>query len=133
MFWMLLPPIFAGLIILLYVALAVVLVLKWLRTRDTGIAWLGIAVVIWPLIVRLLVWGETIEARRLWMHQPVGLFPFSAVERGEVSMGMLFTTLSSLQQLIGVALVLIAVIYLYKGKSESNRIETQVAPTDSEA
>lgn len=85
MFWILLPYIFAGLFVLLYVAVAVVLIVTWLRTRDTGIAWLGIAVVIWPLIVRLLSWGENIEVRRLVRNQPVGFFPFSLVEHGEAT------------------------------------------------
>ncbi|MES2222886.1 MAG: hypothetical protein V4587_18195 [Acidobacteriota bacterium] len=133
MSWLSLPIVFASLSVLLYVAIAVVLVVKWIRTRDIGIAWLGIAVVIWPWIAGLLRWGETIQIRRLVRHQTVGFFPFSLVEHGNATIGGLFTTLNSLQQLIGAGLLLIAVMYLYNGKNAINRIRMQVAPSHSEA
>lgn len=131
MFWILLPYIFAGLFFILYAAVAVVLVVKWLRTRDTGIAWLGIAVVIWPLIMRLLAWGETIQVRRLVRHQPVGFFPFSLVEHGQATIWGLVRTLEWSQQIVGVCFLLVAVIYLYRGV-KSSPIGTQAAPSNSE-
>ena len=125
MFWILLPYIFAGLFVLLYLAIAVVLVMKWLRTRDTGIAWLAVAVIIWPSISRLLYWRETIEVHHLMRHEPVGFFPFSLVGQGKATIWGLFTTLNSLQQLIGVGLLLVAVIYLYKGNYIHNSLDSR--------
>jgi hypothetical protein len=132
-FWILLPYFFAGLFVLLFLAIAVVLVMKWLRTRDAGIAWLAVAVVIWPLISRLLSWGETTEVRHLMRHEHVGLFPFSLVGDGKATIWGLFSTLNSLQQLIGLGLLLVAVVYLYKREDDSDRIETKTAVSNSEA
>ena len=132
-FWILLSYIFAGLLVLLYLAIAVVLVMKWLRTRDTGIVWLAVAVIIWPLISCLLKWRETIEVHHLMRHEPVDFFPFSLVGQGKATIWGLFTTLNSLQQLVGVGLLLVAVIYLYRGKGDSNHFETKAAISNSEA
>ena len=40
----------AALTIFLHLAIAVILVQKYRRTKDVGFIWLGLAVVIWPLV-----------------------------------------------------------------------------------
>ncbi len=104
----------------LHLAIAVVLVRKYLRTRDVGLVWLGVAVVIWPLVSRLLEHGESMLIDRLVKGQSVGYFPFSLVERGQITIGGLFTSLNLLQQLVGIGLLLVAALYLYKTKDNSN-------------
>jgi len=106
--------------LVLHLAIAVVLVRKYLRTRDVGLVWLGVAVVIWPLVSRLLEHGESMLIDRLVKGQSVGYFPFSLVERGQITIGGLFTSLNLLQQLVGIGLLLVAALYLYKTKDNSN-------------
>jgi hypothetical protein len=38
--------------LVLYLAIAVILVRRYLRTRDIGFIWLGAAVLVWPIISR---------------------------------------------------------------------------------
>lgn len=113
------PTILADFTWVLYLALAVVLVRKYLRTRDVGFVWLGVAVVIWPLVSGLLEVGERSLIDRLVHGHSVGFYPFSLVERGQMSAGFLMTSLRLAQQVIGVCLLLVAVLYLYKAKSNS--------------
>jgi hypothetical protein len=61
--------------LVLHIAIAVVLVRKYLRTRDAGFVWLGVAVVIWPPVSRLLDYGERLLIDRPIKGQPVGYYP----------------------------------------------------------
>ncbi len=112
--------ILTALALVLHLAIAAVLVRKYLRTRDVGFVWLGVAVVIWPLVSRMLEHGELVLIDRLVKGQQVGYYPFSLVERGQMSIGGLMTSLNLLQQLVGVGLLLVAVLFLYKTKGNSN-------------
>jgi hypothetical protein len=112
--------IFGCLVFASYITLIVVLILKYLRTRDAGFVWLGIAVVIWPLLSRLIDRGERIPLSRVLNHHPAGFFPFSLVDRGVMTIGDLLTTLALLRTLIGVSLLLIAVFFLRREKRGSD-------------
>ena len=109
--------VFAALAVLLLFAIAIILVRKYLRTRDVGLVWLGVAVVIWPLVSRLLELGESSLIDRVAHHQLVGFYPFSLVEHGQMTLGVLVASLSMFQQLIGICLLLVAVLYLSKTKN----------------
>jgi len=98
--------------LLLHLAIAVVLVRKYLRTRDVGFVWLGGAVVIWPLASNMLSAGERVLVNRIARHEWVALYPFTLVERGQITLGGLMSSMVILQQLVGVCLLLIAVFYL---------------------
>lgn len=111
------PTILDALVLVLYLGISVVLVRKYLRTRDAGFIWLGAAIVIWPLVSRLLVYGELVFVDRLFHGHPVGFFPFSLVERQQMSAGFLINSLNLTQQLIGACLLLIAVLSLSRAKS----------------
>jgi hypothetical protein len=110
--------ILTALSLVLHIAIAVVLVRKYLRTHDIGFVWLGVAVVIWPLVSRLLDHGERLLIDRLVKGQSVGYFPFSLVERGRMTIGGLFTSLDLLHQVVGVGLLLVAVLYLYENEKQ---------------
>ena len=107
--------ILAALTLILHIAIAIILFRKFLKTRDVGFIWLGVAVVIWPLVSRLL---EHVFIDRLARHQLVGFYPFSL--HGQMSLGNLVASLALLQQLIGICLLLVAVLYLAKTKPDSN-------------
>jgi hypothetical protein len=102
-------------------AIAVILVRKFIQTRDIGFIWLGVAVVIWPLLSRLLDAGERVLIDRTVNHQWTAFYPFTLVERGQMTLGSLVMSLAMFQQLIGVCLLLIAVLYLSKTKTPANR------------
>jgi hypothetical protein len=112
--------ILAGLTLLCYVAIVALLARQYFRTRDFGLIWLAAAVVVWPLVSRMLQAGENIFIDRLVRHQPVDLFPFSLVASGQLTVGSLVILLSYTQQLIGVAFLLIAILYLSKMKIGRN-------------
>lgn len=111
-----LPYVLAAFALFLHLVIAVVLVRKYLRTRDVGFVWLGVAVVVWPLVTRLLSAGEHVFIDRLGRHQFVGFYPFSLVARGEMTLGSLVASLQLAEQVVGVCLLLIAVNYLYKSR-----------------
>ena len=74
-----------ALTLVLHLALAVVLVRKYLRFREVGFIWLGVAVGVWPLASRLLEQGEKVLIDRLVRGELVGFYPFSLVERGQIT------------------------------------------------
>lgn len=98
----------------LHVVIAVVLGRKYLRSRDVGFVWLGAAVLIWPFVSNLLNQGERVLVSRSVNNQSVGLLsPIQAwIQRGDISVGHLLSALAMGQQLVGVVLLLIAVLYL---------------------
>jgi hypothetical protein len=106
--------------IVLHLAIAIVLLRKYLRTRDIRLIWLGVAVVVWPLVSRLLNVGERVIISRIARHQTVDFYPFSLVEHGQITIGELATSLALSQQLIGVCLLLVAVLYLSKTNSPND-------------
>lgn len=101
-----------ALALVLHIAIAAILVRQYLRTRDAGFVWLGVAVVIWPGISRLLEGGEKVFIDRLIRHESVGFYPFTLVAAGQITTGSLVMSLAVFQQLIGVCLLLVAVLYL---------------------
>jgi hypothetical protein len=114
-----LPSILVTFVLFLHLAIAVILIREYVRTRDVGFVWLGMAVVIWPLLTRLL---ERTFISRVVSHQSVGFYPFSLVERGEMTLGNLVASFQLVEQLVGVGLLLIAVVYLSKGRNGELRL-----------
>ena len=98
----------------LHIAIAIVLLRKYLATRDIAFVWLGAAVVIWPAASQLLGVGTRTLIDRVARHQWVGVYPFTLVERGHMTLGELVFYFGSLQQLVGIVLLLVAVLYLSK-------------------
>jgi hypothetical protein len=102
------PEVFPLLVLILNLALAVVLIRRYLHTRDVGFVWLGLAVVIWPLLSQIL--GRFLIDGAV--HRRFGFYPLSLVARGQITTGALTLIIASLEQCIGVALLLVAVLYL---------------------
>jgi hypothetical protein len=114
-----LPIILSWLALISPLALAIVLLRKYLRTRDIGFVWLGLAGVIWPLVSGLLVSGLLIQDKAVTITDHFFRFyPFSL--HRQASAGSVVVVLWSVQQLIGVGLLLVAVLYLHRMKSNSN-------------
>ena len=96
--------------VVLHVAIAVILVRQYLRTRDIGLVWLGAAVVVWPLVSRLLEAGERVSMDRV-IHKQAVIYPFTLVASGQMTSGSLVLSFAVFQELIGVCLLLTAVLY----------------------
>jgi hypothetical protein len=103
--------------LIFHLAMGVILVRRYMSTREVGFIWLGVAVVIWPLVSRLLDVGERVLISRTVNHPGATLFPFSLVGRGEVTIGELAASLAVFEQLIGICLLMVAVLYLSKGRN----------------
>jgi hypothetical protein len=115
------PNLLASTFFALQLALAIVLIRRYARTRDVGFIWLGSAVLIWPLVAR---YGTHALVDRLVSKQPIGLYPFTLVEQGHMSLGEFVFSLGLWEQMIGVGLLLVAVLYLSKTRSNLNRQAT---------
>jgi hypothetical protein len=103
----------------LQLVIVVALVYKYLRTRDAGFIWLGVAVILWPSVSGLLNGGKRTLVDSVVRGHLAGFYPFSLIQRGQMTVGTLFTSLSLLQYLIGGSLMLVAVLSLHKTKGEN--------------
>jgi len=101
-----LNPMLASVTLVLYLAIATMLLRNYLHTRDVGFVWLGLAVIVWPLLSSLLGYGE-----RLFIHR-VGSGPFYTT-------GDLVVVITFARQIIGLALLFTAVFYLSKTKGQT--------------
>ena len=106
--------------IVVQLAIVVVLVRTFLRTRDAGFVWLGAAVVIWPFVSGLLDAGGRLLLDDHARGHLTGFFPFSMVERGKMTLGDLVMSVTYLKILIVFVLLLVAVLHL--SKTKNNRI-----------
>jgi hypothetical protein len=95
----------------LYIIAAVLLVRRYLRTRDAGLLWLGAAVLVWPYMSRLLQRGEL----RLALHSSFGF-----VLGEQMTPGNFYTLLQSFNQVIGAGFVLVAILYLTKNRAKQD-------------
>ena len=84
--------------IALQLGIVILLARKYLRTRDAGFLWLGTAVVIWPVVSRLLDWSKHFVVESGWL------------KLGHIGSFVSFT--SMVQQLTGTVLLFLAVLFL---------------------
>lgn len=110
-----LPTLLAASVLVFYLAIAVLLIRKYLRTRDVAFIWLGVAVLVWPVVSRLLLDPLAhLAIDRLTHGEAIGLFPFTLVEHGRMTLGTLVVSMAWAQELVGICLLFIAVLYLSK-------------------
>ena len=88
----------------MYLAVAILLVQTYRRTRDVGFIWLGVAVLVWPLVARGL--GVVIE------RGGIGPFPITGPLVALVRLG---------QQISSLVLLMVAVLRLGKSKTAETR------------
>ena len=113
-----LTPILAALVVVVYLATAFVLVPKIVRTHDVGFVWLGVAAVVWPLLSLVLEYGQHVLVHRIDTGESA-FYRFLA-EHGQVTVGDLVGLLTLSRQLVGVALLFVAVFHLCKTKGTSD-------------
>lgn len=116
----------SSLVVALQLALLVALVTKYLRTRDAGFVWLGVAVIVWPLASWLLNWGVRVQINSSLRGHRAGFFPFTLIQSGEVTPGEFSMSFTLLDRTISVALLLIAVLVLARRKREARAADAQV-------
>ena len=110
--------ILAGLVVVLYLAIAFVLVPKIVRSRDVGFVWLGVAVVVWPPLSLGLEYGQRVLVDRISTGESA-VYRFLA-EHGRVTIGDLVGWLTLSRQLVGLAILFVAVFHLCKTKGTSD-------------
>lgn len=88
----------------MYFAVAILLVRTYRRTRDVGFIWLGVAILVWPLVTRAL--GVVIN------HGGIGPFPIT---------GPVIMLVGLSQQITSLVLLMIAVLHLGKSKATETR------------
>lgn len=116
----------SSLVVALQLALLVALVTKYLRTRDAGFVWLGVALIVWPLASWLLNWGVRVQINSSLRGHRAGFFPFTLIQSGEVTPGEFAMSFTLLDRTISVALLLIAVLVLARRKHEARAADAQV-------
>ena len=106
----------------LLILVAAVFVWKYFRTKDVGLLWLAVAVVIWPLVSREIEHRALLHFRNPVQGGPGGFFQFLTAENGQVSLGTLVVAFTLVQQFIGAGLLLIAALYLYKARRSATQL-----------
>ena len=99
-----------------YLAIIVALVYKYRRTGDRGFLWLGIPLVIGPLLRLPLDHWLAFATDRLAGGGQVGVFPFTLVEQGTITLGYLMVLLVQFRHLVWSGLILVAILMLHKTK-----------------
>jgi len=100
--------------VVLYLAIIVALVQKYRTTSDHGFLWLGLPLVLMPLLRFPLAHWLSGTVNRLAKGEHVGFFPFTLVERAEMTIGSLVALLGSVQDLVWSGLILIAILMLHQ-------------------
>ena len=110
----------------LNLAVIVALIIGYRRTRNRGFLWLGAATTVWPLVSILLMAGEHALGDRLLVARrvPIGFWPFTLVERGQVDPGEILSSLGVMRAIIGAGLMLVAGLQLSKSSAGTNRQAT---------
>lgn len=101
----------------LYLLIAVALVRKYSRTRDAGLLWLSLPLVLIPVVALPLACWLSAAADRLALGQPVGFYPFTLVEQGRLTLGDLLTRVNFLEHAVWGLLALAAVLALSRQKA----------------
>jgi hypothetical protein len=104
--------------VLLHFAIVIVLVRSYIRSRDVGLLWLGVAVFIWPVVSRLLDLGERTLINNGYGRLHPGFLQSILVDRGQMTIGSLVMAFTFSQQLIG-DLLLVAILYLSRTKVQA--------------
>jgi len=111
---------------ILYAVVAVLLLWKYRGTRDAGFLWLGLPLVLLPVVALPLALWLQAGVDRLVLGEQVSVFPFTLVEQQLLTLGDLLTLLNLIQHVGWGILSLIAVLALrpHRMKDAGRRSET---------
>ena len=96
-----------------FLMIPLVLVRKYLSTRDRGLLVLGVALVVWPLVAEILTALVMVEMDHLAADLPV-VYPFSLFAQGTRPLGDLIAMLRLLGRLVSSALIVVGLSMLYQ-------------------
>jgi hypothetical protein len=99
--------------VLARISIVIVLIWRYLRTREVGLLWLGAGLVLWPTISSLLGLGGHDLIDRWHGQLP------SLIERVHLSTGDLVMAATFSEQFIGSCLLLVAILYLSRTKGQA--------------
>jgi 4-amino-4-deoxy-L-arabinose transferase-like glycosyltransferase len=104
----------------LFLSVAIALFLKYRARRDRGFLWLGISLVLFPLLGAPLAGILHHAMNRVSAGETIGLFPFTLVESGRITLGEFVALLSHLRGAIWSAFVLLGVLMLCRARPSSD-------------
>ena len=113
----------------LFLALAIAFLYKYRQTRDPGLLWLGVPLVVLPAVgmifgIPISHWmGSMVD--KLSSGQPIGSFPFSLVESGRITLGTLIETINATKHLFWTALVFVGVLMLHHSRPPESQVKPQ--------
>jgi len=96
----------------LYLAVAVLLVRKYGWTGDVGFLWMGLPLVVLPLLALPLAFWLQAGVDRLASGEQDNVFPFTLVAEGRLTLGVFLTLINLLEHVVWGVLALVAVITL---------------------
>src|SRR6185312_671580 len=97
-----------GYVLVQYAVVPIVLGMKYRRTRDSGLIWLIVATVLWPLISRSLNIFLSTLLRRQMNGQPGRILEW--FKAGGISIGSFAESFLAFEKLVGAALLFTAVL-----------------------
>jgi hypothetical protein len=102
--------------LVLYIAVAVVLFQNYRRTKEAGFLWLVMPMVLIPaLALPVTLWRHAM-ADRMIAGKGAGLFPFTLVTQGRLTLGTLLTLLNFMDHVVWGVFALVAVLALVRQK-----------------
>lgn len=105
-----------GFRIVLFLVLFAILVYKFLRTRDPGLLWLMVPLLVAPVLDLLLNPALQAAVNALSAGRRVGIFPFTLVESERMSLGQFLAAFTTVKQVIWQVLIILGVAFLHTGK-----------------
>jgi len=102
--------------LLLYLAVAAILVRKYRHGKEAGFLWLAVPLALIPAIsLPVSLWRHA-AADRLIAGKEIGIFPFTLVEQGRFTIGALLTLLNFADHAVWGVFALAAVLVLVRRK-----------------
>ena len=102
--------ILAAVNVILFSSIAVALAYKYRQSGQAGFLWLAIPLVVLPLLGMCMAYWTKVSVDSFVARETSGVFPFSLVESGRLSLGSLISLLNGAQHVVWSASVLLGLL-----------------------
>ena len=96
----------------LFISVAVALAYKCRRSGQAGFLWLAVPLVLLPLLGLPIAHWVSASVDRLTAGEVTGVFPFTLVETGRLTLGSLLSMLNGAEHVVWSAFVLAGILLL---------------------
>ena len=94
----------------LFLALAAALAYKYRTTREPGFLFLAVPLVLFPVLNLPLSYAINLILNRLNSGGQIGLYPFTLVETGRMTMGDLVVLIATVKHVLRTAFLVLAIL-----------------------